>query len=84
MDLTRRGRLGTDGDSPAVLSLLVRFWWEPREIDGMRPVLRTYVRDLGSGVETYLPGIDALVAHLSRIVNTPLAPADDPTAGIGG
>jgi hypothetical protein len=84
MDLTRRVRAGPDGARPAVLSLLVRFWWEPREIDGMPPVLRTYVRDLGSGVETYLPGIDALMAHLSRIVTAPLAPAEDPTGAIGG
>jgi hypothetical protein len=47
------------------LSFLVRVWREPREADG-EVVLRGYIRNLGSGEESYVTGPTAISEALAR------------------
>lgn len=49
-------------------SFLVRVWVEPREVAGEACRVRTYVRDLRTGEESYLDDPSELTDHLSRQV----------------
>ncbi len=48
------------------VSLLVRFWLEPRESAGAEPVLRGYVRNLKTGEESYLNDPSSLAEQVRR------------------
>lgn len=46
--------------APRNASFLVRFWQEPRDIDSGQPLLRGYVRNLRTGAERYVSGLEEL------------------------
>ena len=59
-DARGRGRRGQTA------SFLVRFWREPREKADDQPVVRGYLRNLGSGEELYLRDPEQLGVHILR------------------
>ena len=74
-ELQRRGR-GS--------SFLVRMWSEPAAEGSDRHPPRVYVRDLRSGEERYLNGVEGLVDFLARQRTAPRADGVADPAGRAG
>ncbi|MBI3943431.1 MAG: hypothetical protein HY326_10500 [Chloroflexi bacterium] len=49
-----------------VVSFLIRFWLEPRELEHEDPPLRGYIRHLQTGEEDYLSSPEMLVEYVRR------------------
>ena len=65
--------------NPQTASFLVRFWREPREKSGDDPVVRGYLRNLGSGEEQYIRDPEQLGVHILRYLR--LEMGEDVAAG---
>lgn len=60
------GTTDSKRSSQQTASFLVRFWREPREKSGDEPVVRGYLRNLGSGEEQYIRDPEQLGVHILR------------------
>ncbi len=54
-------------------SFLVRFWQEPRERREDQPIVRGYLRNLGSGEEQYIRDPEQLGLHILRHLRREMA-----------
>ena len=54
------------GEGAVSLSLLVRFWLEPREGAEDEPILRGSCRNLKTGEETHVQAPKSLTEHIER------------------
>jgi len=71
-------RTGKSQEAPSSGSFLLRIWSEEREIDGLTPKVRVFMRNLKTGEEHYLGDLDQIGGELLRQFQQSGRAPDDP------